>query len=159
MERSNESWDEGLLVCLNPNAKYPILQDFFIDAGQYYVVDGNTVANIIGFHPYSSETLTIFAEYERGQLPQEIRTLYKSELDNLISYLPVPPNATEVERYIFINEYIIGLILLDKTDKAWNYVFLKKRENQYRAVDIEIDFDELSTVRDNLFEKLLSYIS
>ncbi|MDA1584580.1 hypothetical protein PDK27_12350 [Bacillus cereus group sp. TH230-1LC] len=157
-ERSNESWGEGLVVCLNPNAKYPISQDFFVDAAQYYVVDGNTVADIIGFHPYSSETLTISAEYERGQLPQEIRTLYKSELDNLISYLPVPPNVTEVEWYISNDENIIGLILLDETDKTWNYVCLKKGETQYRAVDIEIDFDELSKVRNNLFEKMLSYI-
>ncbi|MGG0731717.1 hypothetical protein [Bacillus paramycoides] len=157
-ERSNESWGEGLVVCLNPNAKYPISQDFFVDAAQYYVVDGNTVADIIGFHPYSSETLTIAAEYERGQLPQEIRTLYKSELDNLISHLPAPPNATEVEWYISIDENIIGLILLDKTDKTWNYVCLKKGDTQYRAVDIEIDFDELSTVRNNLVEKMLSYI-
>ncbi len=37
--------------------------------------------------------------------------------------------------------------------KNWNYVCLKKGETQYRAVDIEIDFDELSTVRNNLFEK------
>jgi hypothetical protein len=158
-ERTDESWGEGLVVCLNPNAKYPLPYDFFVDAAQYYMLDDNIVADIVGFHPYNSETFTISSEYERGPLPQGVRTLYKSELDDLISNLPVPPFVTEREWYITLDKNVIGLILFDEIDKTWNYVCLEKKETQYEAVSIEIDFEELSEVRNRLFKRMLSYVS
>ncbi|WP_416808199.1 hypothetical protein [Bacillus thuringiensis] len=155
-ERSNESWGEGLVVCLNPNAKYPLPHNFFIDAAQYYKVDDKTVADIVGFHPYNSQTFTFCSEYEKEIPPQGVRTLYKSELNDLVSNLSVLPFATEREWYVTLDYSIIGLILFDEIDKTWNYVCLEKKGNQYEAVSIEIDFKELSEVRSKLFGRMLS---
>lgn len=157
-DRANESWGEGLVVCLNPNAKYPIPHDFFVNAAQYYVENGKTFADIMGFHPYTSETFTVSSEYNRQPLPNGIKALSKSELDNLISNIPVPPFATEIEWYITIGDEIIGLILLDESDKTFNFVCLQKDGTLYKAVDIEIDFERLIEVRSKLFERMLRYI-
>ncbi|WP_342538569.1 hypothetical protein MKY15_21745 [Sporosarcina sp. FSL K6-1540] len=155
-ERDDETWGEGLVICLNPYAKYPLPHDIFPDAAQCYMFDGNIVSDIFGFHPYNSTTHTVGRDYECEPLPKEIRTLFKSELDELLYNLPTPPHTEEYEWYISLDKRVIGLVLFDELDKNWNYICLEKGEENYHATSIEINFEEIGEVRDRLIDKMLS---
>jgi len=55
----SETWDEGLNVYHNPNARIPLARNLFSGA-THHLLDGDRVVSLCqGFHPYSSETMII----------------------------------------------------------------------------------------------------
>lgn len=155
---NEETWGEGLVICLNPNAKFPLPKDIFPNAAQYHEFNGKTVADIFGFHPYSSTTTTVGSDYKCEPLPKEIRTLFKSELDQLLGNLQPPPFTREYEWYISIDESVIGLILFCEQDLNWSYVCLGNNGAGYEATSVKIDFLELDDVRAKLLEAMTAYL-
>jgi hypothetical protein len=57
-----ESWGQGLTICHNPNARYPIPEDTFPEAAQLTFVDGMLGAKIPRFHPFGSVTFAFYRE-------------------------------------------------------------------------------------------------
>lgn len=58
--RYTETWDEGLNVYHNPNARYPLSGMLFRGATHHFLDGNNVVSYSPEFHPYSAETM-IFA--------------------------------------------------------------------------------------------------
>jgi hypothetical protein len=57
-----ESWGEGLVVIHNPHALRPLSRDFFVNAAQTYMEDGEVYTDVpLPFHPYASRTITLVA--------------------------------------------------------------------------------------------------
>ena len=54
--KSKETWGEGMVVFLNPQAKYPIPIGYFPDACHGYIEGGEFMANVPQFHPFASIT-------------------------------------------------------------------------------------------------------
>lgn len=155
-ERPNdETWGEGLVVCLNPNTKNPIPHDFFKDAAQYYVHEGKIVADIIGFHPYNSTTITYVKEYEKENVPVEIGILSKAGRDKLIPQYSPMPLTLEIEWYISNDKKCIGILIFDVSDSTWNYVCLEKIEDEFVGIDFKTDFSSLDIARNMLFSGML----
>ncbi|WP_328800454.1 hypothetical protein T3H97_17990 [Paenibacillus sp. LX16] len=71
-EENSETWAEGVTVFHNPNAKYPLPLDFFLNAAQCYFKDEYIVTECINPIVYSNVTLHVIEE---------------SKLENLKKYL------------------------------------------------------------------------
>lgn len=157
-ERTDETWGEGLVICLNPYAKHPLPKDIFPNAAQYYRFEGELVFDVSGFHPFNSKTYTVGNDSKYEPLPEKIRTIFKSELDELLENISIPFDTVEYEWYISLDKSIIGLILLSEFDENWSYVCLEKIADRYQASNIEIDFEDLKDARNELIDIMVSKI-
>lgn len=57
--KTNETWAEGLSMFHNPNARFPVPQEFFPSIAHHYFHEGQIASTLPDFHPYSSTTAHI----------------------------------------------------------------------------------------------------
>ena len=85
-----EPWGQGLVVHHNPNALFPLPRDFFPDALQAYIEDGQYKADIPDWHPFVSTTFILHSEETKSWSIQGPRTLVmpitRSDFRNVFPY-------------------------------------------------------------------------
>jgi len=152
-----ESWGQGLLVFHNPRALFPVPRVYFVDAAETYIEDGQTKSDIPRFYPYMSRT--IFTPVDRGpfdsteaeKLP--IESLLRCEFDAFKPARHPAAIAIAVEKEWFADKQriILGVLLLDRTDRDWTYVVLGRDElGTFRWIDGESSIKNHDQARERL---------
>ena len=157
-----ETWGQGLMVFHNPNALIPLPLDYFPDAGQTYIKNGQMLADLPRFHPYMSQTLFITGGKETLDLSKllglPIESILKSEFE---AFKPARHSvlalfADEKEWYVDNNKTILGVLLLDKTDHDWAYAVLgKDKAGIFRWIDGQVSIKEREEARNQLLSAMI----
>ena len=137
-----ESWGQGLVVNHNPNALFPLPKDFFSEAVQAYIEDGEYRSDHPAWHPIMSKTLIRHFARPEDRLPRILRAyiaaINKSEFDNICGFAVDDSNPILTEDGWFIDEAesFLGVVVRDKGDQDWGYIVLARDENfQFRAIE------------------------
>jgi len=137
-----ESWGNGLIIFHNPRALIPVPKGYFIDAAETYMEDKDMKTDVPYFHPYMSQTLSVyrkrdpFDSSEAGKFP--VKSILKSDFYSLNPARHPAIDMLAIEKEWFADKYriILGCLLLDRTDDDWVYVILGKDEKgTYRWID------------------------
>lgn len=129
-----ETWGQGLVVFLNPNAKNPLPHDYFVDAAQEYLENGKLLSDIPPvFHPYSSKTYT-FASEERpievdnGNVDVITKRMFTMLIGNGDREIF---NKKEIAWYSNKDRSLIATIILDMDDGKCGFIILRKEDTGY----------------------------
>jgi len=155
----SETWGEGLTLCLNPNAKNPLPHDYFIDACQTYINNGELLSDTPYFHPFFSRTYSTYLERD-DQLTNDvyIEWILKSEFDALIPPRPIHMELIQQEKewYLTNDLKFSAVIISDRVDESWSYVILQNTGDQcYEFVDSKVDFPNIEVTREELYRALI----
>lgn len=138
-----ETWSQGLVICYNPSALYPIPRDYFVDAAQHYLENGVLKTDTPKFHPFASTTLITLMDDDDLNPAEEtgrsIGSLLKSEFDKLNpSRHPMAVVISEEKQWFADRDRnILGVVIKDKVDDDWLYILLGRDERAvFRAIDI-----------------------
>lgn len=136
-----ESWGQGLVVHHNPNALIPLPKDFFHDALQAYIEDGQYKADIPEWHPFVSSTFILHSEESKSWSITGPRALImpitKSQFR---SVFPLDTDefgiSTENGWFVDDSESFLGVVFEDRTDHDWGYAIVARDEYfVFRAID------------------------
>lgn len=137
-----ESWGNGLTVFHNPRAQFPIPKGYFIDSAEASIEDGKMKTDVPYFHPYMSQTLSVFHRREPFDSPEAeefpVKSILKSDFYalNPARHPGIDILAIEKEWFADKDKIILGCLLLDRTDDDWVYVILGRDERgTYRWID------------------------
>ena len=137
-----ESWGQGLVVNHNPNALFPLPRDFFPEAVQEYIEDGEYKSDLPDWHPIVSKTLVRHFARPENRPPRvprvHVAAIAKSDFENICRFAVDDPNPILTQDGWFIDETesFLGVVLWDKTSQDWGYVILARDEHfQFRAID------------------------
>jgi hypothetical protein len=157
-----ETWGQGLMVFHNPNALAPMPLDFFPDAGQTYIKNGQMLTDLPGFHPYVSQTSLFIGG--KGALDQNkvvglpVESILESEFEAFgpARHPVLRLFADEKEWYADRRKAILGVLLLDKTDRDWTYAILgKDKAGTFRWIDGQVNIKEREDARDQLIKAMV----
>lgn len=136
-----ESWGQGLVIFHNPNALNPLPRNFFAEAVQMYVEEGEVKADHPGWHPFSSKTITKhFAKLEHRphRFPRVfVAAIAKTDFQNICGIAIDEDNPIFSQDGWFMDETesLLGVVVCDKADQDWGYVILARDEHfQFRAI-------------------------
>ena len=137
-----ESWGQGLVVNHNPNALFPLPKDFFPEAVQAYIEDGEHKSDFPDWHPIMSETLVRHFTKPEGRplkVPRiQVAAITKGDFRSICRFTVDDSNPILTEDGWFIDETerFLGVVVWHKTDQDWGYVILARDEYfQFRAID------------------------
>ena len=137
-----ESWGQGLVVNHNPNALFPLPKDFFPEAVQGYIENGEHKVDGSGWHPIMSRTHIVDLG-NTGSPPLKIPRVYvtaisKSAFQDMcgIAFGDSNPILMEDGWFIDETEKFLGVVVRDKIDQDWGYIILARDEHfQFRAIE------------------------
>ena len=139
-----ESWGQGLVVFHNPIALNPLPRNFFPEAVQIYMEEGEVKADHPGWHPISSKTITKhFAkrEHRPHRFPRVfVAAIAKTDFQNIYGIAIDDDNPIISEDGWFMDETesFLGVVVWDKADQDWGYVILARDEHfQFRAISTD----------------------
>lgn len=121
----DEALGEGLIVCLNPNAKNPLRRDFFRNASLNEIVDGEVAYFAPEFSVYRSITNTIVFEKFKGKF----KRVHVTELDKYFVEHKTLPHLLETEAYLSLCEEKMGVVVFDSFDDCFVALFFVKAKN------------------------------
>lgn len=157
-----ETWGQGLMVFYNPNALLPIPSDYFPDAAQTYIEDGQMKSDLPGFHPFMSQTVQIPIKRRIFDSPKEADLPIESILKNEFEGFKPARNpaltiiADEKEWFADKNRVILGVLLLDRTDRDWTYAVLGRDEaGVFRWIDGQSSIKTRDKARNQLLATML----
>lgn len=154
-DRPIEPWGEGLVVCYNPNAKFPLPRDYFIEAAQYYVEDGKLYCDSPKFFPYSSTTFhDMESEYPISTPPKTVIPITKAIVNEKITRTETPL-FTELEWYMEKKSKRIGIILKDNNDNDFVVVSYRRIQREYEFKKTKCNLSTINEARKILFQLLL----
>jgi hypothetical protein len=152
-----ETWGQGLMVFHNPRALFPVPRGYFVNAAETYIEDGQMQVDVPRFHPYMSQTKFTKVDRSPFDTPQAanlpIESLLKREFDALKPARHAAAAAIAVEKEWFADRerIILGVLLLDRTDKDWAYVVLGRDElGTFRWIDGESSITDRDQGRQRL---------
>ncbi len=154
-ERLDETWGEGLEVCLNPNAKYPLPKDFFVDTAVHYVENGTLYSDIPVFHPYMPLTYTKDLQNEDITPPNGINRVTKAFINERLPERTEMSFAPEIAWFHTQTKNRLGLILIDKIDMNYTCMVFQKSVSSYEMKDCRIDYETEVEACAALFTKML----
>jgi len=142
---SVETWGQGIVVCHNPHARYPLPNDFFPDAVQQRIENGVFVSYHKGWHPFSSKTFCAYLGELKAQLPKTLLSrgclavgpITKTEFQSIIG-INQDGNPVFDEHGWFSDESdsFFGVVIYDKEDKDWGFVILARDPHfAFRAIE------------------------
>lgn len=136
-----ESWGQGLVVNHNPNALFPLSREFFPEAVQGYIEDGQYKADLPEWHPIMSKTIIGHFANPKDRPPRIPRVtvfaISKDMFDHIRGFRNDKSNPVFVEDGWFVDETesFLGVVIWDKPDQDWGYVILARDEFfQFRAI-------------------------
>ncbi|WP_307449051.1 hypothetical protein [Paenibacillus sp. V4I3] len=154
-EREIEPWGEGLVVCYNPHAKYPLPRSFFVEAAEYYIEGNQLFCDIPKFFPYQSKTFHDMTSYFPLETPPKWVTPITKSFVNLKVIRMEHPLYTELEWYMEKKSKKIGIVLRDNNDEDFSIVLFKKVAGKYEFARNDINFVTIGQARKKLFQYLL----
>lgn len=154
-----ENWGQGLVALHNPYALSPLPHNYFSDAVQVYIEQGVLASDLPPYHPYSTMTNTMFIDDIPLDFPEKhITAMMRSEYANLSTdKKPAADILFQKKQWFSDSEkLVIGLILMDRADKDWNYVvFGRKSDGSYRTLEMgEKFFSSRSEATNELIETM-----
>ncbi len=149
-----ESWGQGLEVLLNPNATCPLPLDFFVDAAQSYLVDGQVATDHFGWHPISSMTTIVHWGELKQKLPKQLRQkgrlavaeIPKNVFQASCGFAIAESNPLVNEQAWFADETqsFIGVVFQDKIDGDWGSIVMARDQYfQFRPIDTVVEIESL----------------
>lgn len=156
-----ESWGQGLAVFHNPNATHPLPHEFFADAAiHYFEEQGRLTTDGPTFHPFTSVTEVRHIK-DPDLLPgvevwPRIRSLLESEFNALSiprKQIGIPVN--EMEWFATDDLTVVGVVVLDISDKDWFYVMFSRGENgRLETMDLQSDIPKRAEGRRRLLQAM-----
>lgn len=160
-----ETWGQGLVVCYNPNALYPIPLDYFADAAQHYWEDGVLNTDTPMFHPFASRTLATLIDDDELKPAEEtgrpIGSLLKSEFDKLnpARHKMVTVISEEREWFADRDRNILGVVIKDNIDNDWLYIVLGHDERMvFHAIEVGLSLESRNKARKQLLVAMETFL-
>ncbi|MCH8062036.1 MAG: glycosaminoglycan attachment protein [Chloroflexi bacterium] len=160
-----ESWGQGLVVYHNPNALHPLAREFFIDAIQVYIEDGQYSAEFPNWHPITSKTVTGYfqppASVPPPRPPIAIVAISKSQFQATRGMEISNEHPIVMEDGWFSDDTgsFLAVVVRDKIDGDWGYVVLARDEYfQFRPIEFKSDIAHRDDARKNLQFKMADLV-
>ena len=165
-----EHWGQGLVALHNPNALRPIPKDFFAEAAQSSIKDGQLVTEAARWHPFSSKTLIVqlgevkakLAELPQRTRRQAIAAISQREFQGLFGFALADNHPLTEENGWFVDdtESFLGVVTRDKVDNDWGYAVLARDQFfQFRAIHWEIDLSSRDQARAKMQTEMVRLLS
>jgi len=141
-----ETWAQGIMVFHNPNAKYPLPRDFFIDAASSFLDQGRLASDLPPLHPFMSLTGTVVLPDPPSMISSRpmIVTILKRDFAELAAHKSPWVEQIYQEREWFSDSErsVIGTVLLDLIDGDWSFVVLSHDEfGDFRPADFAVSLN------------------
>jgi hypothetical protein len=165
-----ETWGQGLVIMHNPRCRHPLPREYFVDAVQAYMEDGKLVTDHTSWHPYSSNTVTLYFGGAKEELAKHF-----PKRKPLVGVSPIPrdefrrmcgdveyrvPFGQEHGWFSDVSDSFLGVILHDAEDDDWAYVVLARDQNfQFRAIEAESGIPLRDIAREALQLKIAELLS
>ena len=135
----------------------PLPMDFFPEAVQAYIEDGEYRSDHPCWHPIISKTIVrefSRPEHRRPRIPRAyVAAITKSDFENICGFAVDDSNPILKEDGWFIDETesFLGVVVWHKADQDWGYVILARDEHfQFRAIDSAASMPERALARGEL---------
>lgn len=141
-----ETWGQGLVVMHNPNCLHPIPPDFFPDAVQATLIEGNVICFHRAWHPFASMTESYhlggnIANWNK-HLPRRLPSVHVRPISRELFWELYNPEIRLEEPYAIEDGWLsdsagafLGIVLQNRSGDEWRYEVLARDENfRFRTI-------------------------